>query len=364
MSKNEMLDTDLYNFYLPTWEDDREKTINEFLPMTEAEVEERFGGRKVSERVSEQMDKYGYAFNDWEVRPEMHALLLLVRSKFNYLVDMYPIDFYIDAAIKWAIRPKRSELCTAVVWYDENTERFEIMSLRIKRERSLSNPSCREHETKFVTAAKSIEKTATIIASLRPYDLTEVSKYVVNKLKDRVEDMTDTISAEIRAAYNNFCTELAQRSCQDELYDLLNKAKLGEAVTFAPEGRLMLKYNKYVEERDRLQEKKEHAGEQGDMYMLRSFVTGNVACVYRSPSEGYDDVHKVLYKSFDDVPVEIKRAVMTLESVERTGKGVANGVGQVGNPVEVLCKEACGFLVPMDFIKEFIQLPAESVHGA
>ena len=31
MSKNEMLDTDLYNFYLPTWEDDREKTINEFL---------------------------------------------------------------------------------------------------------------------------------------------------------------------------------------------------------------------------------------------------------------------------------------------------------------------------------------------
>ena len=121
---------------------------------------------------------------------------------------------------------------------------------------------------------------------------------------------------------------------------------------------------RYVEERDRLQEKQEHAGEQGDMYMLRSFTTGNVACVYRSPSEGYDDIHKVLYKSFDDVPVEIKRAVMTLESVERTGRGVANGVGQIGNPVEVLCKEACGFLVPMDFIKEFIQLPAESVHGA
>lgn len=364
MSSNEMLDTDLYNFYISAWEEDRERTINEFLPMTEAEVEERFGKHKVSERASEQMNKYGYAFNDWEVRPEMHALLLLIRKKFNYLVDIYPIDFSINGAIKWAIRPKRSELCTAVVWYDELTERFEIMSLRIKRERSLSNPSCRDHETKLVTAAKSIEKAAAIIASLRPYDLTEVCKYTVNKLKDRVEDMTDAISAEIRAAYNNFCTELAQRGCQDELYDLLNRAKLGEAVTFAPEGRLMLKYNKYVEERDRLQEKKEHAGEQADMYMLRSFTTGNVACVYRPSDVDYDEIHKVLYKSFDDVPIEIKRAVMTLESVERNSSGVAKGVGQVGDPAEVLCKEACGFLVPMDFINEFTQLSTEVVHGA
>jgi hypothetical protein len=94
------------------------------------------------------------------------------------------------------------------------------------------------------------------------------------------------------------------------------------------------------------------------MFMLRSSVNKNIILVTREL--GIDrttrsEVYAKSYDSFDDLPREVQRVVMTLEVKERNNIGVAEGVGVIPENWFALGGECCGFVVEKEFQQKFME---------
>lgn len=343
---------------------DRAKLVRSFLPKKSAETIE-FGGFRSTQ-------KSDCTFEGWITDKYMAELLELVQSKFQYKVEIYPekLSVHGDRIKSWTIRPACSELATAVVWYNATASRYEIMSLRIYRDRRLLSEHCSEPEDYMLAASNNVKKAASIIAGLSPYSLSEVCKYAAHCMHSEMWGMESKLDRDEDKLYRDFyINDLGNDEVRKEILSILALGKRGEPITIAPESRLMVRYTDFLQQLTALKDKQGYLGKRDFMYVVRSSITGIVLCAYRNVKGGnhfhdpYEDAHMVSFKSFDSVPAEIKRAVMTLESLERGTDGVAANVGMIGKPTNVFCHEACGFLISTDFINEFCKLDAGVVHG-
>lgn len=339
---------------------DKARLMPSFLPKKSAETIEFAGFR--SEQQSD------CTFEGWITDKYMAELLGLVQSKFQYKVEIYPekLSVHGDRIKRWTIRPTCSELATAVVWYNAAASRYEIMSLRIYRDRRLLSEHCpTEYEQTMLAASSNVKKAASIIAGLSPYSLSEVCKYAADSMYLEMWGMETKLDREEAKLYRDFYTnDLGDDVVRKEVLSILELGKRGEPVTIAHESRIMVRYTDFLQKLTALKDKQGYLGKRDYMYVARSSVTGIVICAYRKDKyDASENVHMVSFKSFDSVPAEIKRAVMTLESLERDTNGVAANVGMIGKPTNVLCHEACGFLISTDFINEFCKLDAGVVHG-
>lgn len=333
---------------------DEKQTVNgSYIPKTDEEL-------KGFERESWGEDSARYMFGNYKTTDMMINLLKLIQEKFNYAVDIHPMtthkDEYMGEHIrKWSIRPRRSNLYTAHVWYNSDECRYEIESLRIKRQRRLSTSCVSTYDQeKTINAINDSKRAASFVAGLRPYGDVEIAEHVADILSPLVWEMVESYGDELKGLFSNFRTDAVSRGCARELLDMLYQMDEGKSPTLSEDGALRETFIKYRDARNDVLAKQEHAGDRSAMCMMRSTITGKIVCIHKALRSPYGEVHIQTFDDFEDLPVEIQGAVMTLETVERDGEGHAKNIGVIKPDYEVFCKEACAFMVPADFVHKFV----------
>jgi len=333
---------------------EEKQTVNgSYIPKTDEELKE-------FERESWGEDSARYKFGKYKTTEKTIILLKLIQEKFNYAVDIHPMATHNDAYMgehirKWSIRPRRSNLYTAHVWYNSDECRYEIESLRIKRQRRLSTSCVSTYDQeRTINAINDAKRAASFVAGLRPYGDDELAEHVADILSPLVWEMVESYDDELKGLFSNFRTDAVSRSCAREILNMLYEMEEGKPPTLSEDSALRETFIKYRDARNAVLAKQEHAGDRSVMCMMRSTVTGKIVCIHKAQRSPYDEVQVQTFDDFEGLPVEIQRAVMTLETVERDDDGCAKNIGVIRPDYEVFCKEACAFMVPTDFVYKFV----------
>ena len=274
-------------------------------------------------------------------------------SKFNYMVDVFLL-----APNVMAVRPKRSNLNTALVTWHENESRYEILSLRILRDRRLSSSIVTRDDEYRVVAVKDAKRAASFVAGLAPYSDKEMAEYVCHGLLSEVADIIGKDNKQLDEAFRHFRWGMDREAPAKEILRILDSLKQNIPIHLEEDSELLTSYTKFDAERKAIEEKKAHTGELAPMFMLRSRVNKNIILVTREL--GIDrneraEVYAKSYDSFDALPREVQRVVMTLEVKERNNIGTAEGVGVIPKNWFALGGECCGFVVEKEFQQKFME---------
>lgn len=307
---------------------------------------------------------------------EMDKLISEIRAKFNYMVDIYPAYAVIpeyDRVVPneaMAVRPKRSNLCTAIVWWHENESRYEIMSLRVRKDRRLTSSSVKGSSNESrVLAAKDPKRAAGIIAGLRSYTDREVADGMAREMCGPMAGILAETQLEMHAAAHNFRHNLSSTGIADEVISVLDCIKEGRQVALTEHSELLEQFSVYDAERKRVQEKNGHIGTRNAMFMFRSVSTGSIILFATSatPEIGAyggarmhhgatDSLFMKSYPDFESLPHEVKRTVMTLEVKEADDRsGLVKGVGYKCDSSVTFCSEACAFAIPEKTYADFLE---------
>ena len=305
---------------------------------------------------------------DWGSPARMQELADHVRSKFNYMVDIHPArqgtpDYRSNTlpSDSIAIRPRNSNLYTAIAWWNESMQRYEIMSLRILKERRMVSSLVRKDVQEYlVTAVKDAKRGASVISGLRPYNDNEIATALVRSILYPVVQIALAPQKELYVARRSFRLPLDSEEMAIEILSMLDAIKENRNVHLAEDSPLLARYSTYDAERKAIQEKQGYVGEQAPILMFKSVVNNSVVIVCTDDAalgtDGYGDpsldiektnVYITSYRDFNSVPTEIQRAVMTLEVAETNNMGIAKGVGVLGRPENTLCLDSCGFVIPI-----------------
>ena len=284
---------------------------------------------------------------------ELQELREEILSKFNYMVDVF-----LMTPVQIAVRPKRSNLNTAIVAWHENESRYEILSLRIFRDRRLSSSVVTRDDEYRVIAVKDAKRAASFVAGLAPYSDKEMAEYVCHGLLSEITGIIGKDNKQLDEAFRNFRWGMNGDMPAKEILRILDSLKQNIPIHLEEDSELLNNYTKFDAERKAIEEKKEHTGELAPMFMLRSSVNKNIILVTREL--GIDrttrsEVYAKSYDSFDDLPREVQRVVMTLEVKERNNVGVAEGVGIIPQGWFELGGECCGFVVEKEFQQKFME---------
>ena len=284
---------------------------------------------------------------------ELQELREEILSKFNYMVDVYLIT-----PVQIAVRPKRSNLNTAIVAWHENESRYEVLSLRILRDRRLSSSTVTRDDEYRVVAVKDAKRTASFVAGLAPYSDKEMAEYVCHGLVSEVAGIIGKDNKQLDEAFRHFRWGMDGNTPAKEILHILDSLKQNIPIHLEEDSELLNNYTKFDAERKAIEEKKEHTGELAPMFMLRSTVNKNIILVTRElGTDRYtrSEVYAKSYDSFDALPREVQRVVMTLEVKERNNVGVAEGVGIIPQGWFELGGECCGFVVEKEFQQKFME---------
>ncbi len=305
-------------------------------------------------------------------------LIDAIRTKFNYKVDIHPsMSTYAD---RWAIRPKNSNLYTAIVWRHGGEDRYEILSLRIRKDRALCSARCTQREEHMVVGIRDVNKAASFVAGLAPYTTKELAPRIVSKMIQEVGNTVIRSRKSINKAFNAFRFRLSNEDMAKQILKVLDAVNRQESADLYEHDKLVHHYNEYVTTRKQLEEEHEYIGELAPMFMFRSVCDNSIQLMgvvaeITSSGEGDADVEErntyiKSYTCFEDMPVEVQRVVKTMEVSEKTstptlGESLVEGVGIAPVPCTTeitLCREACGFVVPKDVLDSFV-MEAEELGG-
>lgn len=287
---------------------------------------------------------------------ELQELREEILSKFNYMVDVFLIT-----PVQIAVRPKRSNLNTAIVAWHENESRYEVLSLRILRDRRLSSSIVTRDDEYRVVAVKDAKRTASFVAGLAPYSDKEMAEYVCHGLVSEVAGIIGKDNKQLDEAFRNFRWGMNGDMPAKEILRILDSLKQNIPIHLEEDSELLNNYTKFDAERKAIEEKKAHTGELAPMFMLRSSVNKNIILVTRELGidnnirSEVSEVYAKSYDSFDDLPKEVQRVVMTLEVKERNNIGTAEGVGVIPENWFELGGECCGFVVEKEFQQKFME---------
>ena len=284
---------------------------------------------------------------------ELQELREEILSKFNYMVDVF-----LMTPVQIAVRPKRSNLNTAIVAWHENESRYEVLSLRILRDRRLSSSIVTRDDEYRVVAVKDAKRTASFVAGLAPYSDKEMAEYVCHGLVSEVAEIIGKDNKQLDEAFRRFRWGLDENTPAKEILRILDSLKQNIPIHLEEDSELLNNYTKFDAERKAIEEKKEHTGELAPMFMLRSTVNKNIILVTRElGTDRYtrSEVYAKSYDSFDALPREVQRVVMTLEVKERNNVGLAEGVGIIPQGWFELGGECCGFVVEKEFQQKFME---------
>jgi hypothetical protein len=273
-----------------------------------------------------------------------------IRKKFNYMVDIF-----VRGGTTIAVRPRGSNLNTAIVHWHENEQRYEVLSLRVHRDRCLRSSIVRRDDEQKVVAMKNAKRTASFVAGLVPYSDKEIAGYVVEKLAGVVNKIIKEDNEAMESAFSSFRYHLDTASFATEILSILDAIKNGEQIHLDEDSRLLSHYAKFDEARKSIQEKKAHTGELAEMFMLKSAVNKNIMLVTRGEEPSGAVLYAKSYDSFDALPREVQRVVMTLEVKEKDSQGIAKGVGVVPEGWCILGGECCGFVVQKETQQKFVE---------
>ena len=285
---------------------------------------------------------------------ELQELREEILSKFNYMVDVF-----LMTPVQIAVRPKRSNLNTALIIWHEDESRYEVLSLRILRDRRLSSSTVTRDDEYRVVAVKDAKRTASFVAGLAPYSDKEMAEYVCHGLVSEVTDIIGKDNKQLDEAFRHFRWWLQDGNTPaKEILRILDSLKQNIPIHLEEDSELLNNYTKFDAERKAIEEKKEHTGELAPMFMLRSTVNKNIILVTRElGTDRYtrSEVYAKSYDSFDALPREVQRVVMTLEVKEKNNVGLAEGVGIIPQGWFELGGECCGFVVEKEFQQKFME---------
>lgn len=307
----------------------------------------------------------------------LKVLSKLVRAKFRGSVDIYPItDFLVAGATVFpglrsmAIRPHNSNLITAVVTWEASAAagmkgRYIIYSPRVKKARRGRSQGV-DGRAKFVemaTAVQDCRRAASFISGLSSYGDTEMASFVANHLARTVQQDVEEIRTKLNRLFSEFRFQLERSDIPTEILQILDCVAQNRPAHIPPYGALYTHYNAFAVARKQLEEKESYVGVLAPMFMFRAARNNRIVVV--APREQlhptplpasllYPSVCIESYSSFDDLPQDIKRVVMTLEVKEKDSGGRVEGVGIVAHKDKTLCTEACGFVVPKATRDSFI----------
>lgn len=277
-----------------------------------------------------------------------------ILSKFNYMVDVF-----LMTTMQIAVRPKRSNLNTAIVAWHEDQSRYEVLSLRIHRDRRLASSIVTRNDEYRVVAVKDAKRTASFVAGLAPYSDKEMAEYVCHGLVSEVAGIIEKDNKQLDEAFRHFRWGTNDDKSVKEIIRILDSLKQNTPIHLEEDSELLTRYTKFDSERKALEEKKAHTGELAPMFMLRSRVNKNIILVTRELGIGSNtrsEVYTKSYDSFDALPREVQRVVMTLEVKERNNNtGIAEGVGIIPQGWFELGGECCGFVVEKEFQQKFME---------
>lgn len=282
--------------------------------------------------------------------PRIKELGEQLRSKFNYMVDLHFVT-----GGKIFVRPKRSNLYTACVWWNDEQGRFEVLSPRIDRERRLRSSSCLIEEESHVVAIKDTKRAAGFIAGLASYTDTEMARFVVNELLGVVNKEVEATKDELSRAFRSFRYRLDTETYATEILSILDAIKDRQPIALSDDSPLLTHYSEYDTERKRIQEKESYVGDLAPMFMFRSVINGKIVLIGTDTSTSLNDSFFITFDNFEDLPVDVQRAVRTLEVKEKDEIGKAKGVGVVAEPEFIMLRECCGFVVPTETLQKFVE---------
>ena len=284
---------------------------------------------------------------------ELQELREEILSKFNYMVDVF-----LMTPVQIAVRPKRSNLNTALIIWHEDESRYEVLSLRIFRDRRLSSSVVTRDDEYRVVAVKDAKRTASFVAGLAPYSDKEMAEYVCHGLVSEVAGIIGKDNKQLDEAFRHFRWGMDGNTPAKEILRILDSLKQNIPIHLEEDSELLNNYTKFDAERKAIEEKKEHTGELAPMFMLRSTVNKNIILVTRElGTDRYtrSEVYAKSYDSFDALPREVQRVVMTLEVKEKNNVGLAEGVGIIPQGWFELGGECCGFVVEKEFQQKFME---------
>ena len=309
------------------------------------------GEKTATAFIEPKEDKECLADTPWPFK--LQELREEILSKFNYMVDVF-----LMTPVQIAVRPKRSNLNTALVIWHEDESRYEVLSLRILRDRRLSSSAVTHVDEYRVVAVKDAKRAASFVAGLVPYSDKEMAEYVCHGLLSEVKDIIEKDNRQLDEAFRYFRWGMDREVPAKEILHILDSIKQNIPIHLKENSALLTSYTKFDAERKAIEEKKAHTGELAPMFMLRSRVNKNIILVTRElgiDRNTRSEVYAKSYDSFDDLPREVQRVVMTLEVKERSDKGRAEGVGVIPNGWLELGGECCGFVVEKEFQQKFME---------
>jgi len=306
-----------------------------------------------------------------EFGAELVSLSKLVRAKFRGSVDIYPVYQPTSLLVMViAIRPHDSNLVTAIVKWEAG--RYTIYSPRVKKIRKRLTVT-KEGKSFYplagmATVVQDCKRAASFISGLSSYGDTEMASYVANRLGATVQNDIDAGRTKLNRLVSEFKFQLSRADVPTEIIQILDCVMQNRPAHIPPQGTLYAHYNAFDIARKQIEEKESHVGVLAPMFMFRAARNNKIVVVAprppRYPSGSFDDLppYTKSYSSFDDLPQDIKRVVMTLEVKEKDYAGKVEGVGVVGAAELTLCTEACGFGVPKATLDSFILDVEKQVH--
>ena len=329
------------------------------------------GKLSLSQRCTNYDDLY-----DSVNKVQMPLLLDELNKKFNYMVNYFWAKNYEGRVL--GVCPVRSNLCTALVWYNSKETRYEIYSPRIFRERKLNcaNPLnfSMDQTLKCVVGVKDPKRAASVIASIVPFRDAEVTEHLFKVMADDIGKIVTNTSHKFYEMFNEFRSGL-DKTAHEEIVRMLDAISSGELVDLATDGSLITKYTNFANKRKALREKHEFVGEVAPMMLYQSYTSEKLLLSTRKfsigPSALWTDRDEVKYEgevlaksyeSFDDLPSEVQNAVRTLEVSEKGSKGDVAEVGYYWENIgAVFSPNVCSFVVPKHVHDNFVEelMPAE-----
>jgi len=283
----------------------------------------------------------------WPDPYELREVRDEILRKFNYIVDVFLVT-----PVSMAVRPRRSNLNTAIVTWHENAKRYEILSLRIWRNRRLRSSIVSRDDEFRVVAVKDAKRTASFVAGLAPYSDKEVSEYVVDSLAPNVMQIIGQDDEAFAEAFKQFRWKLDREDAAKDILLMLDAIKQNNPIHLKEDSELLTLYTQFDTNRKAIEEKKAHAGKLAPMFMLRSSVNKTIILATRCNGS---EIFAKSYDSFDGLPREVQRAVMTLEVKEKNHMGLAEGVGIIPNDWAWLGGECCGFVIQEEIQEKFVE---------
>lgn len=321
------------------------------------------GKQSLKHRCSNDDDLY-----DLVNKVQMPLLIDELNKKFNYMVDYFWAEGYEGRVL--GVCPVRSNLCTALVWYNAREARYEIYSPRISRERMLtsSNPLrfSMDETLKRIVGVKDPKRAASIIASVLPFRDAEVTKHLFQVMCDDIGKIVTNTSRKFTEIFKEFRSGLNKTACE-EVIRMLDSISSGELVNLVVDGPLLNNYTDFANKRKALKERHKFVGEVAPMMLYQSYTSKKLILATRDfvvEQSAWRDEDEVNYKgdvlaksyeSFDDLPSEVQNAVRTLEVSEKGSQGDVAEVGYYWEGIgPVFSPNVCSFVVSKHVHENFV----------